>query len=171
MARLYASLARHAPDAPLLLITFLIHRMKFGDSALGGSAGLRKHLKDFADFVNDEKRYKTLVNTMSSQFDQMRELGLIRFGANGNEYIAIPDENARPEVIFLIANHNPDSSILSTLLDELRDDDDYVKSLPFDLRFFVANFAGYGLHEKSMLTLAEFCAHINFVDSRKVQQV
>ncbi|MDD5395569.1 MAG: hypothetical protein PHE17_21310 [Thiothrix sp.] len=140
--------------------------MKFGDSALGGGAGLLKHLQDFEMFITDKERYKSLLETMTSQFDQMRELGgLIRFGNNGNDYKAIPDETVRPEVVFLLANHNPDSTILNTFLINLTDD--YVDSLHFDLRFFVANFAGYGLHEKSMLTLAEFREHINFVDNRK----
>lgn len=98
----------------------------------------------------------------------MRQLDLIRFAKNGNEYnAAIIDENVRPEVIFLLANHNPDSTVLSTFLAGLNYD--YIASLPFDLMFFVANFAGYGLHEKSMLTLAEFSEHLKFVDNRKIK--
>ena len=59
----------------------------------------------------------------------------------------------KPEVIFLLANHNPLSRELEKSLNEF---DKYAHSNKFDLRFYAASFAGYGLHSNCMLTLAEF---------------
>lgn len=125
--------------------------MKFGDNALTGAAGLKKHLTDFAKFINDGA-YQKSIAAMESQFARMRELGLIRFGSNGNDYKVELDKNEKPEVIFIIAGHNPDSTKLGKFLDDLKD----IDQLPFVLRFYVANFAGYSLHEECMHNLGEF---------------
>ena len=127
--------------------------MKFGDSALSGSAGLEKHLTDFTKFIS-EGAYQKSLKAMEVQFAKMRELKLIRFGSRGNDYEVSLDVNDRPEVIFLLAGHNPDSTKLSTFLNTLNEMD--LETLPFDLKFYVANFAGYGLHDKCMYNLEEF---------------
>jgi hypothetical protein len=64
-----------------------------------------------------------------------------------------PDEIS--EVIFILANHNPRSPMLKQILSD-PEFEKYADSKLFNLRFFVACFAGYGLHEKCMKTLAEF---------------
>jgi len=131
--------------------------MKYGDNALGGSAGLLKHLEDIAALVADGGRYRALVETMESQFNQLDELGVLRFNhcANGTQVRLSADD--RPEVIFILANHNPRSAKLATVLDDPK-----VVALgqseQFDLRFFVSSFAGYGLHADCMLTLTAFRA-------------
>jgi len=58
-------------------------------------------------------------------------------------------------VIFILANHNPRSTKLKTLINA-PEIEAYAKSLSFDLRFFVARFSGYGMHTQCMLPLAEF---------------
>ncbi|MCJ7770472.1 hypothetical protein MUP37_02720, partial [Candidatus Bathyarchaeota archaeon] len=83
------------------------------------------------------------------------ELGLLRFNKGvSNAKVKLAVDN-KPEVIFVIANHNPRSSKLFTTLSDseiVR----YEQSGLFDLRFYVASFAGYGLHTNCMRTLAEF---------------
>ena len=58
-------------------------------------------------------------------------------------------------MIVLLANHNPRSSQLKTMLEE-PEFSELSQSQRFDLKFFVASFAGYGLHEKCMLSLTKF---------------
>ena len=129
--------------------------MKYGDAALDGSAGILKHLEDMNTLISAKDHYADLLQTMESQFNQLDELGLMKFskGTSNAKVKLSPDE--KPEVIFILANHNPRSQKLKQILcaPEI---DTYAESQLFDLKFYAASFAGYGLHEKCMLSLAEF---------------
>jgi len=129
--------------------------MKYGDSALTGNAGLLKHLKDMEKLISNKDRYSKLLETMESQFNQLDELGLLKFnkGTSNAKVKLNPDET--PEVIFVLANHNPRSPKLKTILSD-PEIDKYAQSQLFDLKFYVASFAGYGLHAKCMFPLVEF---------------
>ena len=129
--------------------------MKYGDSALTGSAGLLKHLKDMEKLITNKDGYSKLLETMESQFTQLDELGLLKFnkGTSNAKVKLNPDEIT--EVIFVIANHNPRSPKLKTILSD-PEIDKYAQSQLFDLKFYVASFAGYGLHAKCMFPLVEF---------------
>jgi len=129
--------------------------MKYGDSALDGDAGLLKHLRDIRKLVDDDKKYKSLLETMESQFNQLDELGLLNFNRCSNGTKVKLDASDPPEVVFLLANHNPRSTKLSLILNDL-DDLTHEENKPFDLRFFVSSCAGYGLHSDCMLTLTQF---------------
>ncbi len=61
----------------------------------------------------------------------------------------------KPEVIFLLANHNPRSGTLKSVLSEKKLEE-YAGSELFDLRFHVAGFSGYAMHSSNMLPLDEF---------------
>jgi hypothetical protein len=129
--------------------------MKYGDGALDGKAGLLKHLKDIDTLVSDNDKYKSLLETMELQFNQLDELGLLRFkhSSNGAKVKLIVTD--KPEVIFILANHNPRSKKLRSILDDSKFID-YEQNQRFDLRFFVPSFAGYGLHSDCLLPLTEF---------------
>ena len=119
--------------------------MKYSDGALGGKSGLLKHLRDMDSFISDKERYRKLLETMESQFNQLDNLGLLKFNKGiGNAKVKLDPTN-RPEVIFILANHNPRSPRLKKILGD-SEIEKYQKSEKFDLRFFVASFAGYGLH-------------------------
>jgi len=128
--------------------------MKYGDGALDGSAGLVKHLQDIDSLVSDCVRYRTLVRTMAGQFNQLDDLGLLHFNRARNLEVKI-DPEARPEVIIILANHNPRSTKLAAILDDpaLRQ---YEESSKFDLKFYAASFAGYGMHQDCILSLPQF---------------
>lgn len=129
--------------------------MKYGDGALGGTAGMLKHLQDISALISDRKKYKALLGTMETQFDQLDELGLLNFNRVANwEKIKLA-ANEKPEVIFVLANHNPRSSKLRTILSD-PDIDAYDHSSSFDLKFYVSSFAGYALHADCMVTLTQF---------------
>ena len=129
--------------------------MKYGDGALGGKAGLLKHLQDIEALVSNQRLYADLLRTMESQFNQFVRLGLLNFNQCKNGTKVKLDSHDKPEVIFLLANHNPRSSKLKTILDD-PEIQAYEQSQHFDLKFYVASFAGYGLHADCMLDLDEF---------------
>lgn len=129
--------------------------MKYGDGALGGNAGLLKHLKDMDTLISNKDRYGKLMLTMESQFNQLDQLELLKFNKGTSEAKVKLNADDKPEVIFILANHNPRSTKLKTILSN-PEFEEYGMSPRFDLRFYVASFSGYGLHAKCMLPLAEF---------------
>ena len=129
--------------------------MKYADAALGGKAGLVKHLQDCISLFGDSDRYATLLSTMETQFNQLDKLGLLNFKRSSKGTRVKLDADVKPEVIVILANHNPRSSKLTTILNN-PEIDAYDPALNFDLRFYVASFAGYALHADCMLTLSQF---------------
>jgi hypothetical protein len=130
--------------------------MKYGDKALKDEAGLLDHLEHIKKFIKNKKRYEELLLTMKNQFNQLDELGLLKFKRSKSyKKKKRLDFVGNPEVIFLLANHNPRSRELEKILSD-RNFNKYSRSKKFDLRFFVSTFAGYGLHGDCMHTMAEF---------------
>jgi hypothetical protein len=129
--------------------------MKYGDCSLRGYAGLLKHLEDMHAFISERVQYADLLETMESQFNQLDTLGLLNFNKGTSNAKVQLNPNDKPEVIFILANHNPRSSILNKIIQDPKIEK-YAQSELFDLRFYVASFAGYGLHTDSMHTLIEF---------------
>jgi hypothetical protein len=129
--------------------------MKYGDGALGGTSGIVKHLQDLEALITNRERYAALLESMSIQFEQLYELGLIKFNRSINSGQMILDINSKPEVIFLLANHNPRSTNLNNIL-KSSDIVAYQHSELFDLRFFVSSFSGYTMHSQNMKILNEF---------------
>lgn len=132
-----------------------IIEMKYGDGALGGTAGLRKHLEDIDSLIADRNKYGELLQTMESQFKQLHELGLLRYNECSNGAKAKLDAGEKPDVMFVLANHNPRSMALETILCDPAFDM-YEQAQRFTLKFFVASYSGYGMHEECMLSLNEF---------------
>jgi len=129
--------------------------MKYGDDALSGNAGVLKHLQDIYALISTGDKYKALLKTMEMQFNQLDELGLMTFNRVANWTKIELDVNEKTEIIFVLANHNPRSSKLKTILND-PGIDAYDHSPNFDLRFYVASFAGYALHADCMVTLSQF---------------
>lgn len=129
--------------------------MKYGDGTLGGNGGLLKHLRDMEKLISNKDSYVKLLETMESQFNQLDELELLKFNKGTSNAKVNLNADEMPEVIFILANHNPRSPKLKTVLAD-PEMDRYAQSPLFDLKFFVASFAGYGLHAKCMHPLAEF---------------
>lgn len=120
--------------------------MKYCDGALAGKAGLKKHLKDMNDFLSNHERLGNLKAEMKNVFNQMRRIKLI----NNQKDIAQFD-NDKPEYIFILANHDPASSVLKRELDGLST---YYPNL--ELKFAVSNFMGYGLYKQNIYSLKDF---------------
>jgi len=129
--------------------------MKYGDGAINGSSGIAKHLHDFDELISNAENYKALVATMEMQINQLDEFGLLTFNRVANWTSFKLDPKVKPEVIFILANHNPRSSKLNTILNDPKIKE-YGDSSKFDLKFYVAKFAGYALHADCMVTLDQF---------------
>jgi len=107
-----------------------------------------------------KNKYKSLLETIESQFNQLDELGLLRYNrcSNGTKAKLVDNDKHeldKPEVIFILANHNPRSTVLSSILNNPKVVA-YGQTQRFDLRFFVSSFVGYGLYADCMLTLTQF---------------
>lgn len=123
--------------------------MKFGDGALSGKSGIKKHLKDIDTFLETPGNFDQIRNEMQTIFQQKRELGLLRsLTNNSNNIKEISDQ--KPQFILLLSAHDPESQKLLNELEELQ---------PLnhcDLKIAVANFMGYGLYQESMYSLEDF---------------
>jgi hypothetical protein len=127
--------------------------MKYGSGAFANNAGIVKHLTDLDAILGNHEKLKGLRSDIAGQFDQLSDLGLVHFNKTkryGEMAVA-----GRPEVIFLLANHNPrKSSELIRILGSLPEPEH------FDLRFFVAGFAGYAMHAAYMITRVELIGRL-----------
>ncbi|PTN37063.1 hypothetical protein [Desulfonatronum sp. SC1] len=130
--------------------------VKYGDEALSGKSGLTEHLKKIEEFISSKNAYSESLAMMADQFRILDELQLMKFNKSKNELTIDLCSNAeKPQVIFIFANHNPRSRKLREII-ENEVPESYENPENFDLRFFVSTFAGYGMHEASMLKRSAF---------------
>ena len=122
--------------------------MKYGDDAITGTAGIAKHVRDLTQIFANAERREALNHIIIEQFKQLSDLELVEY--NKSDRVKGFKITRKPEVVFLLANHNPRREMLLKVLEEIDESPD------FDLRFFVASFAGYGMHDACMLRLHEF---------------
>lgn len=130
--------------------------MKYGDGALDGDSGLIKHLDDLNKFVSSEHGISCLTSMIPKQFQQLVELDMFDFNKTSNwKEPSTTDE--KPEVIIILANHNPSSKRLQTILESEEFNQKASDcSKYFNLKFFVSSFAGYGMHSNNMFDLEQF---------------
>ena len=130
-------------------VSLALVEVKYGDGALTGAAGIQKHLDDFQSFINDNKKVEAFCEDMSKVFAQKCKLGLIE-GLKESQYeITINPEN--PEVIFIFANHDPDSKVLPTILQSIEP-----QKYTFPILIAKASNMGYGLYTEHLIPVSEF---------------
>ncbi|MEI6454801.1 MAG: hypothetical protein WCO93_00810 [bacterium] len=125
----------------------VVMEMKFGDGAFKGSAGMVKHVKDFIDFSSNPGKVSAFKREMVDLFKQKRALGLIKFGPSGNSN-PIDEFDEMIEMLFLIANHDPESRVLKKVLLDIKT---YYPE--FDIKVITSSFLGYGLYNHRLKTL------------------
>lgn len=116
-------------------ISLALIEVKYGDGALNGSAGIKKHLDDFQSFLNDKKKVSAFCEDMSKVFWQKCKLGLVD-GLQENQF-EVTISSTNPEVIFIFANHDPDSKILPALLESISPDN-------YNFPILIANASNMG---------------------------
>jgi len=119
--------------------------MKYGDGALNGNAGIQKHISDFEKFANLTIEFNEFKKEMLSVFSQKRQLGLIPCLSDFKNSNAITQFSDEFELMFLIANHDPASSILKTELQNLGNS-----------KIITSNFLGYGLFKENVFDSDQF---------------
>ena len=130
-----------------------IIEMKSGDGALVGKSGISAHLCQLRRFLGDPEQVKEFKEEMLQLFQQKRDLGLIRsLKGNRNQAIRVHESI---DVMFLMTNHDAASRRLAAALNEI--EKDCSAATPgFQVGFCTANFMGYSLYEKNILSLCDF---------------
>jgi hypothetical protein len=128
--------------------------VKYGDSALNGTAGLKKHFTDMESFLRNHS-LSQLSAEAQKVMNQKVELGLVS-GIKEDKKICI-NPNKRPEFILLLANHEPASTILERDLAAIVESDTY-KSLSglADVKIAASSMMGYGLFEGTMRSIESY---------------
>lgn len=125
----------------------VVLEMKYGDGAMKGIAGMVKHTSDFEKFLANANQVCSFKLEMVNLFKQKRELGLIKFGSTGNKH-SIEEFCEEIDMIFLLANHDPESNILKEVVGDIGN------LFPeFRVKIITANFLGYGLYNHKISTL------------------
>jgi len=146
-------------------VTPVIMEMKTGDAALAShptgpdgndlSPGLAKHVRDIEAFLAPDSGAKTsgpyqlLRRELPRTFETKRRLGLPSVPERMRR-LETTELTERPEVLFVIANHQPASSSLGKELRRLpprRHADYYVATV---------QWMGYALFAQSMMPLEKF---------------
>jgi len=143
-------IAVHWPSSPTgrkndknLGLAFI--EMKYLDDALTGKAGLKEHIKDANDFLENQDNLKNIQKEMKVVFNQKQDLGLI----NNKKAIESFNDN-KPEYILALVNHDPAAKNLRKELNNL-------PPCPYaELKFAVSNFMGYGLYDQNIYILDSF---------------
>lgn len=124
--------------------------VKYGDGALKGDAGIPKHLEDFSAFLGDKDKLESFCEDMKAVFKQKCELGLVD-GLTEKQWKEIQISTEHPEVIFIFANHDPDSKILSQIAGSIQ-----TANYSFPIYVAEASHMGYCLYAKNLRTIDSF---------------
>jgi hypothetical protein len=158
-------------------VTPVIMEMKAGDGAITSSRkgekpddlspGLVKHVLDFERFLTPEpgekisKPFDLLRQELAAMFETKKRLKLPSLPKRMTERVTITkdDVSERPEVLFVLANHQPSSKRLKNELEELAK-----RELPLrehaDYSVATVSFAGYALFADKVIPLDEFIAKL-----------
>jgi hypothetical protein len=128
--------------------------VKYGDNALTKAAGLKKHFEDIVSFLSNHDA-SSICAEVQQVFNQKIELGLIN-GIREQARISL-GVNERAEFILLLANHKPASSIMKSELENILQTSVYKDLCKMaEIRIAHASHMGYGLFDKTMLTLEKY---------------
>ncbi len=146
------------PDRKNKRVGLSFIEMKYGDRAQKNSAGIVDHIDKLAKYLNSEPNVLlNLKQEMMQVFNQKLELGLVD---NQNKIVGFNDNP--PEFIFVLANHDAQSTILKTELQKVHSDPAY-QQLPFDIKIAVSSYMGYGLYENHVHSLDDFITDLQRV--------
>ncbi|MDP8256444.1 MAG: hypothetical protein P9M14_11900 [Candidatus Alcyoniella australis] len=128
-------------------LTLSFVEVKYADSALKGKAGIVAHLADIKKFSCIQSNLTGLADEMKTVFNQKRRLGLI-----DNQKDIESFDLSQVELMFILANHDPESKILSQIIGKQK----MIGRQKVEVTFATANFMGYGLYLEGIFSLADF---------------
>ena len=130
-------------------LSLALIEVKYGDNAVGGSAGIKKHLDDLKSFIDDKEKLKEFKEDMEQVFKQKCNLGLMD-GLQEHQFkVSLSDDE--PEVIFIFANHDPDSKKINNILSDIN-----ISDYSFKILAAQSSFMGYGLYMDNMIEIKDF---------------
>lgn len=126
--------------------------VKYGSGAMKGKSGIGDHLKDFQHFMKDEKNLEEFRDDMTEVFKQKWELGLFDGLKLENQVddIEIKISTDNPEVIFIFANHDPDSTILENIWKDADIQNELANCKDFKVLTAHSSSMGYCLYADKM---------------------
>lgn len=144
--------------------TLALMEVKYGDGALNGSSGIKKHLMDFEMFLNNQSLLREFYLDVLEVFKQKCELGLItgleEYQWNQNDKVDAIDT----EILFVFANHNPNSKILMNELNS-KDVQNVLQRInkiaPNSVKVAIASVMGYGLYIDKIIDVNSFIKELN----------
>ena len=152
------------------VVTPVIMEMKAGDAALASpqlkedsdalSPGLIKHVQDIERFLTPDPGeeisgpYALMCKELVEVFKLKKRLELGSIPKRMQD-LEITEVTARPEVLFVLANHQPSSTILNRELKELPPHD------RADYRIATVTYAGYALFADNLKTIDEVIRETN----------
>ncbi len=122
----------------------VVGEAKFGDGALKGESGIHEHIVDVNAYLAVPGNLAALKEQMLCVFNQKRALGLIECKKDLTGF-----SDAPPVLLLVLANHDPDSTLLRELLGSLP------PSPHAELRIATGSLIGYGLYDPAILTIDE----------------
>lgn len=143
--------------------------VKVGENSLKGRSGVSGHYKSVAAFLDaldkNEQEKTAFLNDMDTLIGQLRQLGLLKILTSNsdeeNPHQVTISREAKPQLIFAIANYSPNSITLKGELQYIRE---YNKErntpLPFELLFATSPCIGYAFYGKYMLGLDAFAGKL-----------
>lgn len=130
-------------------LSLALIEVKYGDNAVGGSAGIKKHLDDLKSFIDDKEKLNEFKADMEHVFKQKCNLGLMD-GLQEHQFeVSLSDDE--PEVIFIFANHDPESKKINNILSDIN-----ISDYPFKILAAQSSFMGYGLYMDNMIEIKDF---------------
>jgi hypothetical protein len=138
------NIRRNPKDCRLVII-----EVKYGDKSLVDKSGLTAHIKKAEKFLDDEKRVKDFKEEMVTIFKQKRELGVLNIENPHEVPIEAIDDSI--DFLFIIAGHNPGSTVLKRELDNMK-----TETKKTNVQFATSSFAGYALFKENIKTFDEF---------------
>lgn len=123
--------------------------LKYGDSALSGDCGLLGHVRGVEALAADARVLDEIKHEMVGVFGQKHRLGLVR-----TKHVLDGFSDEPPEMLIVIANHDPEST-------RLRRELEAVANAQVDLvevRVGHASAFGYGLYDDFFMDVATYLA-------------
>lgn len=136
------------------LPTLATMELKYGDGALNGSAGIRKHFADIHRFFSDSITREAIYKDTETMFNQKVELGLIR---GTIKQIKI-NRDTKPEFILIFANHKPVKTVLLRELKQALLDNPDIENYS-NIKIASASCVGYGLYVDKMMGINQFISN------------
>jgi hypothetical protein len=125
--------------------------VKWCDGALKGDAGVVNHVTKMASAkAQNRLDFQAVANEALFLFKQRVQLGFIDCDTKEEQFQTVSEVDEEIDFLFLVADHDPDSSVLATELHAVA----AMADLPFEVKVALASPMGFGLFTQRISTLS-----------------